>query len=79
MSSALAMILAVGMTVPGDVPKEGMGEIEERLDLSGKWEGTCEDGEGQGWEALLVGPILYLSSTCAQVRGLWRWGQAGEQ
>lgn len=34
------MILMAGMTVPGDVPKEGMGEIEERLDLHGEWEGV---------------------------------------
>jgi len=44
MSSALAMILAAGMTVPGDVPKEVSGEIEQGLDLRGEWEGTLDNG-----------------------------------
>jgi hypothetical protein len=35
MSSALAMILAAGMTAPGDVPKEAMEEIEQGLDVRG--------------------------------------------
>ena len=41
--SALAMILMAGMTV-GDVPGKMAGEIQEqRLDLSGEWEGTWLD------------------------------------
>lgn len=39
MSSTLAMILATGMTVPGIGPEKVSGEIEQRLDLRGKWEG----------------------------------------
>jgi hypothetical protein len=39
MSSALAMILAAGMTVPGIGPERVSGEIEQGLDLPGDWEG----------------------------------------
>lgn len=40
--SALAMILTAAIVVPGDVPEKVLGEIEQRLDLSGEWEGTWE-------------------------------------
>ncbi len=36
--SALAMILAAGMTV-GSGPEQVSGETEQRLDVRGKWEG----------------------------------------
>ncbi len=57
MSSALAMILAAGMTVPGDVPKEATEEIEQRLDLNGEWEGTWDNGRKT------KSPIVHLSGT----------------
>ncbi len=39
MCPVLAMILAAGMTVPGNGPEKVSGEMEQGLDLSGKWEG----------------------------------------
>ena len=55
MSSALAMILAAGMTVPGDVPKEAMEEIEQGLDLRGRWEGFLFMGDKRKpWEVAIV-------------------------
>jgi hypothetical protein len=46
MSSALAMILTAAMTVPGNGPEMVSDEMEQGLDLSGKWEGILlfEDG-----------------------------------
>lgn len=39
--SALAMILTAAMVIPGDRPEKVSGEVAEnqRLDLSGEWEG----------------------------------------
>jgi hypothetical protein len=42
--SALAMILTTAMAVPGDGPKKVSMEMEQRLDLSGEWFGTKDDG-----------------------------------
>jgi hypothetical protein len=42
----LAMILTTAMAVPGDVPEKVSGEVEERLDLSGEWEGTLRNYDG---------------------------------
>jgi hypothetical protein len=39
MSSALAMILTAAMAVPGNGPEKVSGEIEDGLNLGGKWEG----------------------------------------
>ena len=58
MSSALAMILAAGMTVPSIGPEKVSGEIEERLELSGKWEGNVSHHEGISISALLEGGRL---------------------
>jgi hypothetical protein len=58
MSSVLAMILVAGLTVPGDVPKEVSWEVEERLDLSGKWEGNVSHQEGISIDAFLEGGRL---------------------
>ena len=55
--STLVLMLAAGMTVPGDVPKEAMEEIEQRLDLGGEWEGMWYGGR-TGVDAL-----VYLSGT----------------
>ena len=46
MSSALAMILMTAMVVPGNGPEKVSGEVEQeqRLDLSGEWEGTITYG-----------------------------------
>jgi hypothetical protein len=38
MSLALAMILAAGMTV-GNGPEKVSGEVKQKLDLRGEWEG----------------------------------------
>ncbi len=42
--SALAMILTAAMVVPGDGLEKVSGEMEQRLDLSGEWFGTRDDG-----------------------------------
>ncbi|HEY7428473.1 MAG TPA: hypothetical protein VH682_29845 [Gemmataceae bacterium] len=42
MSSALAMFLMAGMVIPGNGPEKVSGEVEQRLDLSGAWEGTIQ-------------------------------------
>jgi hypothetical protein len=39
MSSALAMVLMAAMAVPGNGPENVSREVEQRLDLSGEWEG----------------------------------------
>jgi hypothetical protein len=44
MTSALAMILAAAMAVPGRGPEKVSGETEQRLDLSGVWVGEWKDG-----------------------------------
>ena len=41
--SVLAMILTAAMTVPMNGPEKVSGEIEQRLDLRGEWEGTWQD------------------------------------
>ena len=46
MSSALAMVLTAAMVVPASGPEMVSGEIEDRLDLSGAWEGTMLDESG---------------------------------
>jgi hypothetical protein len=38
--STLVLVLAAGMTIPGDVPKEVSWEVEQGLDLRGQWEGV---------------------------------------
>jgi hypothetical protein len=52
MSSALAMILAAGMAVPGDVPKpkQDLGEVQQELDLRGTWEGTLHATDGNVYQ-----------------------------
>jgi hypothetical protein len=40
MSSALAMVLAAGMAVPGSGPEKVSGKTVQLLDLRGEWEGT---------------------------------------
>jgi hypothetical protein len=45
MSSALAMVLMAGMAVPGNGPEKVSGEVEQRLDLHGEWEGVIEAAE----------------------------------
>jgi hypothetical protein len=39
MSSALAMVLTAAMAVPGSGPEQVSAEMEQGLDLRGKWEG----------------------------------------
>jgi hypothetical protein len=46
MSSALAMILAAGIAIPGDGPGKVSGEVEQELDLRGEWEGTLRNYHG---------------------------------
>ena|SRR5262245_33573684 len=41
MSSALAMVLMAAMAIPGNGPEKVSGEVEQGLDLSGKWEAIC--------------------------------------
>src|SRR5262249_54447851 len=41
MSSALVMVLMAAMAVPGNGPEKVSGEVEQRLDLRGEWEGHC--------------------------------------
>ena len=42
MSSAFGMVLMVALAVPGNEPEKVSGEVEQRLDLSGEWEGTYQ-------------------------------------
>lgn len=42
--SALAMILMAAMAVPASGPEKVSGEAEQKLDLSGEWEGTWQSG-----------------------------------
>ena len=56
--STLVLMLTAAMAVPGDVPKEVSEEIEERLDLSGKWEGNVSHQEGFSVGAWLEGSRL---------------------
>lgn len=46
--SALATILMAAMLVPANGPEKVSGEVEERLDLSGEWEGTSTNGSLSG-------------------------------
>jgi hypothetical protein len=56
--STLVLVLAAGMTVPSIGPEKVSGEIEERLELSGKWEGNVSHHEGISISALLEGGRL---------------------
>src|SRR5215469_9506700 len=49
MSSALAMVLMAAMVVPANRPEKVSGEVEQRLDLRGEWEGTRYDANGDEW------------------------------
>ena len=62
MSSALAMILAAGMTVPGDVPKQVPEEMEQGLDLRGKWKGFARDDKGLPQQAEMIDGRVILST-----------------
>jgi hypothetical protein len=53
MSSALAMILTTAMTVPGNGPEMVSGEMEQRLDLRGEWEGSLDSGAALIYKANL--------------------------
>lgn len=64
--SALAMILTATMVVPASGPEKVSGEVEQRLDLSGDWEGSVctEEGRivpayfeslGDNWYGLILG------------------------
>jgi hypothetical protein len=67
MSSALAMVLAAGMTV-GSGPEKVSGEIEQRLDLRGEWEGTYQVIGGPTWHARLGGGFLAVQTEVARSR-----------
>ncbi len=45
MSSALAMVLAAGITVPSIGPEKVSGETERGLDMRGEWEGFVHTAE----------------------------------
>jgi hypothetical protein len=55
MSSALAMILAASMTVPGIGPEKVSGEVDSRLDLTGIWQLTFEQNH-------LIGDFVLVES-----------------
>ncbi len=44
--SALTMILTMAMVVPGNGPERDSGEVEQRLNLRGKWRGTLRTIHG---------------------------------
>lgn len=61
MASALAMILAAGMTIPGDVPKEAMEEVGPApLCLDGEWQGTITYDDKKTQEVSLAGSLLVM-------------------
>jgi hypothetical protein len=57
MSSALGMVLMAAMAVPGNGPEKASGEVEQGLDLRGKWKGVWKSDKaeyevnqlGEGW------------------------------
>jgi hypothetical protein len=67
MSSALAMVLMTAMTVPGNGPEKVSGEVEQRLDLSGEWEGTWRLGKGKLLDARLSGGNLTVQDNAILV------------
>jgi uncharacterized protein (TIGR03067 family) len=61
MSSALAMIVTAAMVVPGDMPEKVSGEMEERLDLRGEWEGRWWPNKDASLEVTLRDGSIQLS------------------
>jgi hypothetical protein len=59
MSSILAMVLMAAMAVPGNGLEMVSAEMEERLDLSGEWEGTWWLPEGQVYPATMDNRLLF--------------------
>jgi hypothetical protein len=59
MSSALAMILAAGMAVPGIGPEKVSGEVEQALDLRGEWEGNWRLADGPLYYATIDGQFIF--------------------
>jgi hypothetical protein len=53
MSSALAMVLTAAMAVPGNGPETVSAEMEQGLDLSGRWEGVYINADEGMMEARL--------------------------
>lgn len=60
MSSALVMILTAAMAVPGNGPEMVSAEMEQVLDLRGKWEGEWEDMQCQRFKARIEDGLLDL-------------------
>jgi hypothetical protein len=88
------LVLMLVMTVPGDGPAPVSAEMEERLDLSGKWEGNVSHQEGfsvgawlEGsrlveWDFLGNGPriaVSYQVSNSGDVPGRFRLILNGER
>jgi hypothetical protein len=59
--SALAMILAAGMAV-GNGPEKVSGEMEERLNLSGEWEGELYHACGTSFTVSYQGGTLIATN-----------------
>jgi len=63
--SALAMILTVAMAVPGNGPENVSWEIEEqRLELTGEWEGVWLDSRGGVKVGLQDGELFTQPMPC---------------
>jgi hypothetical protein len=79
MSSALAMVLMAAMAVPGNGPEKVLGEVEQRLDLRGQWEGMVSHIEGKLLTARLGDGILFEldGSTLAWGFDGWEFSDEG--
>jgi hypothetical protein len=60
--SALVVVLAAGMAV-GNGPQQASSEVEQRLDLSGQWQGTWQTENGVCLAVLVAGGTL--RATCS--------------
>lgn len=74
MASVMAMVFTAAMAVPGSGPGAVCGEMEQRLDLRGEWEGTLKSAWGDThptrlvMKALRSGVTLYLGERTAEDR-----------
>jgi hypothetical protein len=64
MSSVLALVLAAGVTAPGDAPEKAMGEVmpPQPFDLLGEWDVTWKCGNGKTGTGSLTQRFLFAST-----------------
>jgi hypothetical protein len=78
--STLVLVLTAAMMVPGDGPEKVSWEVEQKLDLSGEWEGTFWDSQSknkEGWTVKLSDDWLVFERGADTYRMLWQMTDEG--